>query len=47
MSGDKLMSDYDYELKLRSNPAWRKTKAANEGAAGLLDSILTMWGKVG
>ena len=47
MSGDKLMSDYDYELKLRSNPAWRKTKAANEGAASLLDTILTMWGKVG
>lgn len=47
MSGDKLMSDYDYELRLRSNPAWRKTKAANEGAAGFLDSILKMWGKVG
>ena len=47
MNGDKLMSDYDYELRLRSNPAWRKTRAANEGAAGLLDSILKMWGVVG
>jgi hypothetical protein len=47
MTSDKLMSDYDYELRLRSNPAWRKTRAANEGAAGFLDSILKMWGKVG
>lgn len=47
MSGDKLMSDYDYELKLRSNPAWRKTKSANESAAAMVQTFLSAWGKVG
>lgn len=47
LSGEKLMGDIEYETKIRSNPAFRRTKQANEYAAGFLDTILKMWGKVG
>lgn len=47
LNGEKLMGDIEYETRLRSNPAFRKTKQANEYAAGFLDQILKMFGKVG
>jgi hypothetical protein len=47
LNGEKLMGDIEYETKIRSNPAYRKTKQANEYAASFLDTILKMWGKVG
>jgi len=47
LSADKLPGRLDYEMQLRANPAYRNTKAFNEGAAGLLDGILKMFGKVG
>jgi hypothetical protein len=47
ISGEKVMNDIEYDTKIRSNPAYRKTKQANESAAGFLDAILKMWGKVG
>jgi hypothetical protein len=47
ISGEKIMNDIEYDTKIRSNPAYRKTKQANESAAGFLDAILKMWGKVG
>jgi hypothetical protein len=47
LSADKLPGRLDYEMQLRANPAYRNTRAFNEGAAGLLDGILRMFGKVG
>jgi hypothetical protein len=47
LSGDKLPGVNDYIMAIRSNPAWRFTKKANESAAGFLDTLLKMWGKVG
>lgn len=47
LSGDKLPGSNDYLMGIRANPAWRFTKKANESAAGFLDTLLKMWGKVG
>ena len=47
LSGDKLPGSLDYLMQVRSDPRYRFTKKANEGAAGFLDSLLRMWGKVG
>jgi len=47
LSGDKLPGYNDYLMSIRSNPNWRFTKKANESAAGFLDTLLKMWGKVG
>lgn len=47
ITGDKLLSPIDYTALIRSNPAWAKTRAANESAAGFIDTILKSWGKVG
>ncbi len=47
ISGDKLPGSLDYLMQVRSDPRYRFTKKANEGAAGFLDSLLRMWGKVG
>ena len=47
LRGDKLPSLSDYIAQVRQDPAWRTTKNANEMAAGLLDTILKTWGKVG
>lgn len=47
LTGDKLPGSNEYLMKVRSNPNWRFTKKANESAAGFLDALLKMWGKVG
>ena len=47
LSGDKLPGSLDYLMQVRSDPRYRFTKKANEGAAGFLDTLLRMWGKVG
>jgi hypothetical protein len=47
LSGDKLPGSLDYLMQVRSHPRYRFTKKANEGAAGFLDTITRMWGKVG
>lgn len=47
ISGDKLPGSLDYLMQVRSDPRYRFTKKANEGAAGFLDTLLRMWGKVG
>jgi hypothetical protein len=47
ISGDKLPGSLDYLMQIRSDPRYRFTKKANEGAAGFLDTLLRMWGKVG
>jgi len=47
LSGDKLPGPNDYLMAVRANPAWRFTKKANESAAGFVDTLLKMWGKVG
>lgn len=47
LSGDKLPGSNEYLMQVRANPNWRFTKKANEGAAGFLDTLLKMWGKVG
>ena len=47
LRGDKLPSLNDYIAQVRQDPAWRTTKNANEMAAGLVDTILKSWGKVG
>jgi hypothetical protein len=47
LSGDKLPGSNEYLMKVRANPNWRFTKKANEGAAGFIDTLLKMWGKVG
>lgn len=47
ISGDKLPGSLDYLMQVRSDPRYRFTKKANESAAGFLDTLLRMWGKVG
>lgn len=47
LTGDKLPGYNDYLMNIRANPNWRFTKKANESAAGFLDTLLKMWGKVG
>lgn len=47
LSGDKLPGSNEYLMKVRANPNWRFTKKANESAAGFVDALLKMWGKVG
>jgi hypothetical protein len=47
LSGDKLPGNLDYLMQVRSDPRYRFTKKANESAAGFLDTLLRMWGKVG
>jgi hypothetical protein len=47
LSGDKLPGSNEYLMKVRANPNWRFTEKANEGAAGFIDTLLKMWGKVG
>jgi hypothetical protein len=47
LSGDKLPGSLDYLMQVRSDPRYRFTKKANESAAGFLDTLLRMWGKVG
>jgi len=44
---DKLPSLNDYMKQVRALPEWRNTKSANESAAGMIDTILKTWGKVG
>lgn len=47
LTADKLMDPMTYTGLLRQNPNWKYTKKANESAAGLVDTILKMWGVVG
>lgn len=47
ISGDSMLSKYDYLMNIRKNPDWRFTKKANEASAGFIDAILKTWGKVG
>lgn len=47
LSGDKIASNNDFILGIRSNPAWRKTPKANEMAATFVNTLLKSWGKVG
>lgn len=47
LAADKLPSQIDYLMQVRSNPNWRFTKKANESAAGFVDTILKTWGFVG
>jgi hypothetical protein len=45
ITGEKgMIGKFDYILNLRSKPEWRFTKAANEAAAGFLDTIAKTWG---
>ena len=45
ITGEKgMLGKFDYILNLRSKPEWRFTKAANETAAGFLDTIAKTWG---
>lgn len=45
ITGEKgMLNTFDYILNLRSKPEWRFTKAANEAAAGFLDTIAKTWG---
>ena len=45
ITGEKgMLNRFDYILNLRSKPEWRFTKAANEAAAGFLDTISKTWG---
>jgi hypothetical protein len=45
ITGEKgMIGKFDYILNLRSKPEWRFTKAANEAAAGFLDTIARTWG---
>lgn len=47
ISGQKIASNNDFILGIRSNPAWRKTPKANEMAAQWVNTLLKSWGKVG
>jgi hypothetical protein len=47
LSGEKVASNNDFILGIRSNPAWRKTPKANEMAATFVNTLLKSWGKVG
>lgn len=47
ISGDKIYSNNDFILGVRSKPEWRKTPKANEMAASFINSLLKTWGKVG
>jgi len=47
INGEKLQDQNDYLLGIRTDPAWRFTKKANESSAGFLDAVLKTWGKVG
>jgi hypothetical protein len=47
ISGDKIYSNNDFILGVRSKPEWRKTPKANEMAASFINTILKSWGKVG
>lgn len=47
LTADKLPSQIDYLMAVRSDPKWRFTKKANESAAGFVDTILKTWGFVG
>jgi hypothetical protein len=45
ITGEKgMLNTFDYILNLRAKPEWRFTKAANEAAAGFLDTIAKTWG---
>ena len=47
ISGDKIYSNNDFILGVRSKPEWRKTPKANEMAANFINTLLQTWGKVG
>jgi hypothetical protein len=47
ISGDKIYSNNDFILGVRSKPEWRKTPKANEMAASFINTLLKSWGKVG
>lgn len=47
LKSDKLLSPNDYAALIRQNPEWKYTRAANESAAGFLDTITKAWGYVG
>lgn len=47
ISGDKIYSNNDFILGVRSKPEWRKTPKANEMAASFINTLLKTWGKVG
>lgn len=47
ISGDKIYSNNDFILGVRSKPEWRKTPKANEMAATFINKLLTTFGKVG
>lgn len=47
LRGDKLQNINDFTLGVRSLSDWRYTKKANEAAAGLVDTIARMWGRIG
>ena len=47
ISGDKLWRPDEMIMASRLDPKWRTTKKANEGAAGLVDAVLKLWGQVG
>ena len=47
ISGDKLWRPDEMIMSARLDPRWRQTKKANEGAAGLVDAVLKLWGQVG
>lgn len=47
ISGDKLWRPDEMIMSARLDPRWRQTKKANESAAGLVDTILKLWGQVG
>lgn len=43
-SSGKLMSTNDFQIRIRKNPLWAKTKNAREEAAGYANSILKSFG---
>jgi hypothetical protein len=47
ISGDKIFSNNDFILGVRSKPEWRKTPKANEMASSFINTLLKTWGKVG
>ena len=47
ISGDKIYSNNEFILGVRSKPEWRKTPKANEMAANFINTLLQTWGKVG
>jgi len=47
ISGDKIYSNNDFILGVRSKPEWRKTPKANEMASSFINTLLKTWGKVG